>query len=364
MEKMKKIIILIFATFISINAFSQTPVDYIPYNSDGLLHVNVSKIFGTINTDYLEEIILNQVKILPSQIYDGAKKLFKEVLPQLKEAGFDLYKDLNHVLVTGRTKGSNTLLIVLKGNFTKEVFNKIFIEIARAKRISMFRQYEIYKLGDTYIKFTNDNTLLLGARPHEIVRAVQTKKSGRDISNNPNYKYVYSRSPKNKALNIFYVVNRIPQNEQRRNQGGQMGMLLMFLQNLKGISLTIDLPRNISINANIFCKDPNTAASIGMLIQQQLPNLPATVRAELVKTNREIAIQTRKVKQNVLGAGEKLLMLKYKKFFLLLASYASNKIRVITRGLQVFFNFTWPKSYMQRALTASRLNINLNRLLR
>ena len=369
---MKKMVYTLLVFILSTGAFAaEIPLGHAPESHSAVLHVNVKRVLNDINIPEAERILLSQLsQIMPENDFAPIQKVFKELLPQLRENGFDLYRNISDLVVSGDIQSQQSFIIGIYGQFVREAFMQIITQLLKLTKYEAATDIEMYyrPADNVYIHYYSETTVIIAGSPENIRLAVQTLKSGRNILNNPDFQNVYQRSDKDRAINIIGSIN-LPQGQMQNQQHqpggpGSMAMLMMFMQNLRGINITIDFPRIHRVYIKVFCKDPNTAATIGALVMQQMPMLAPTINQEIIKTNNEIARLSR-ITGNDYGIQEHILSLKYKKYILLLARYAGqNNIRIRNLGNDLVLECVWPRNVVQNAITNAGIPFNLNAILK
>ncbi len=375
---MKKALVIILSVFISISMFANNArLHHVPADHIGIFHVNYKKISRSVNTQEFERIVLKNFKILLDKYrYAQVLKVFKEILPGLKEAGFDIYNDIYDFVFSASIRGNTDMVVGVRGNFEKSIFSKFMNETAVAKsRIIQGRKIFIKGTGKetSYFHRYSKNLIIICPSLSAMFKSLKALRTGRNILSNRKFASLYRRSIKNKALNIILTLDKLAQvfsSSMRAGAGRRRGsnpMAALFaglVSNIDAVSINIDGPSRVSLNLKVYCKNPNVAAQIGMMAQQQLPNLPATLNQVIFKSNRKIAYLQRAIRKGKKYLQGRLLLEKHKKFFLLLFSYAGRRIRVRTINTQVVINFYWPRSIINSSIRRAGLDYNLNRLLR
>jgi len=371
---MKNFLYIAFLLVLTLNAFTQEiPLGHAPAEHSAVLHINVKRVMNVLNVTEAERLLLIHLhQMLEQGDYQAIKKVFTETIPQLRESGFDIYNNIHDLVVSGDIKSQESVIIGLYGQFNRETFARLATDILNMQKYEQSTDIEVYyrPLDKIFIHYYSETTVLMAPSLENIRKAIQALKSGNNILGNIDFKTIYNRSDKNKAINIIAAIKmqQSPMQNQQ-DQGGGIGagagaMLLMFMQNLKGINITIDFPQTHRIYIKVFCKDPNTAASIGALVMQQLPMLVPTLTQELGKTNRKIALLSRGNQQDA-ERMRRLWSERYKKYILLLAVYAgNNNIRINNLGNDLTLQCTWPRNVVQNAIISSGIPFNLNLILK
>ena len=364
---MKKITltVIMVLTLSNIALSRELPLSYIPKDHHLLVHINTKKILSPINPEGFERVLLRLASsVLSSREYNEFEKVFKQFLPALKNAGFDIYNDLSSIVFSGNTEGGNkSFLMQVKGNFTDEAFTFFCSNILKLKRISKGK----YRQADLRIQLIGNHTILAAGSDKELAKALKAKETGSNILTNPKFAAIYAKSVKNKAINFIAALSMDQparmRNSQYRRRGGAFGSLMMFLTQIDGANISIDGPTFLSMHARVFCKTPNTAAMLGNLIQQQFQLMPQTIAGELARVNRTIAYLQKKANTSP-RYKKRLFLQRHAKAAILISQYGAKKYRVITMGKNLYFDFYWPRNIIEDAMRKAGLDYTLQDILR
>jgi predicted metal-dependent hydrolase len=359
---------------LSVSALAQEiPLSYVPADHQGIIHINSNKILSALNQESFEKRFLELAASTLASYdarYTAIKKVFTEILPKLKEAGFDFYRDLKSIVISGNILQGKNMLIRLEGNFSDEAVDYLFTKLFKMEKVSDKK----YSRGNAVAYKASPTTLLVAPNESIISASLKAKKTGNNILRNPKFASVYAKSVKNKAINIIATVGyQMPHRPRMRNSQGMMrqrrggansmGMIMMFLQNINGINISVDIPSMLSVHVRVFCKEPNTAAMIGNLLQQQIQLLPANLNNEIIKLDKKLASLQAKIETNP-GYKNRIHFLKHKKAVLLILTRGIKSFRVVTMGNNIYFDYYWPRNVIDEAMMKAELGYTLRDLLR
>jgi hypothetical protein len=263
----------------------------LPNDAEMIVTFNLQQILKSeaLKSDQAK-LVLEMAKTKVTEFLDD-----KGLRKWLKQADFDLFKDLHSVTFTGRNPEEG--FILLEGNFDKDKIEAAASETGKLKfvEVGKVKRFEVSSPKDEktiYVGVLNKKTMVACSTKADFAEAIARHNGDKS----PNFKSAVFKNlletvNNKQSISVVATSNMLAKLAETLPEGAggdQAKMVIAGLKKLDGFSTAVTIERNIDFQLGVNTKDAETAAQFATLGNVAVGGLRAKL-ADEVKKNEKLA---------------------------------------------------------------------------
>jgi len=234
---------------------------YLPPDTEIIISVNLQQILKSDIAKEHKDLIDQGKAMLEQHLAE------KGIAKYLEKAGFDPFRDLTSVTVAGPgTKDHEAGFILIEGKFDPSKINAVVSDVGedvKAVDVAGVKAFEITPKGEktVYAALIGNDKLVATGKKDDLAAAIARLKGSNSTTLKKELKTLMDTSGKKQSLSIVATgpaLSRMLEDAPIPNADAAVA----GLQTVEGISVSLNVEKNINFQVGVFAKDKMTAEQL------------------------------------------------------------------------------------------------------